>query len=50
MNNQENSPENNKEIKKEDNPSENIQKKDKQNAKFPDWDILPPHQMIKPRS
>lgn len=50
MNNTENTPESSKEIKKEDNQAENPPKKDKQNAKFPDWDILPPNQMIKPRS
>ncbi|MGU3374660.1 hypothetical protein [Chryseobacterium sp. M5A1_1a] len=50
MNNPENNTENNKEIKSEDNQSENPLRKDKQNAKFPAWDILPPNQIVKPRS
>lgn len=45
-----NNAENNKEIKTENKQSENPPKKDKQNAKFPDWDILPPNQVVKPRS
>lgn len=43
MNNQEDKPE----IKQEDKHPENPPKKE--NAKFPDWDILPPNQPIKPR-
>ncbi|WP_276875169.1 hypothetical protein [Chryseobacterium joostei] len=50
MSNPENNTENNKEIKKEDKQPESTPRKGKQNAKFPDWDILPPNQIVKPRS
>lgn len=47
-NDQENNTENKQEIKNETSSSENTSKK-KENAKFPDWDILPPNRIINPR-
>lgn len=44
-----NNKEDNQEIKKEEIQSENSKKKEKENAQFPDWDILPPNQIINPR-
>lgn len=44
-----NNKEDNQEIKKEEIRSEDSNKKEKENAKFPAWDIIPPNQIINPR-
>ena len=44
-----NTKEDNQEIKKEEIQSGDPSKKEKENAKFPAWDIIPPNQIINPR-
>lgn len=49
MNDFNNKSDGNKEIKKEEIKADVPQKKDEENAKFPEWNILPPNQIINPR-